>query len=187
MNLTEQEAAKMIEELEAHLRSIRAVWSKADDNLREDLEALRGETFAALAILAVAKDRPQPAVDGLTEAEVFQVCEDYADNYQIEGRITVQPKAMRIAVENMLRNRAARSAAPVADEPHIHTVYDAVGGGYICSGCEMRFAAVDVETVIGVVDAHKYRVASSLYVLSQREIDVDLRDRLTKLFNDPKP
>lgn len=25
------------------------------------------------------------------------------------------------------------------DEPHIHTVYEARGGGYICSGCEMRF------------------------------------------------
>lgn len=25
-------------------------------------------------------------------------------------------------------------------EPHVHTVYDAVGGGYICSGCEKRFS-----------------------------------------------
>lgn len=28
----------------------------------------------------------------------------------------------------------------IEPEPHIHTVYDAVGGGYICSGCEKRFS-----------------------------------------------
>ena len=27
------------------------------------------------------------------------------------------------------------------DGPHVHAVYEAVGGGYICSGCEMRFEA----------------------------------------------
>lgn len=35
---------------------------------------------------------------------------------------------------------AERSKLQPSD--HIHTVHEAVGGGYVCSGCDMRFSAL---------------------------------------------
>lgn len=52
---------KIREALEAHLRSIRAVWSKADQGLRDDLEKLRGETFAILSELE-AQPQQEPVL-----------------------------------------------------------------------------------------------------------------------------
>ena len=39
------------------------------------------------------------------DSEVAKLCEDYADNYMIEGRITVRSSAMKIAINNFLRTR----------------------------------------------------------------------------------
>ena len=77
------------------------------------------------------------------------------------------------------------------DVPHVHTVYDAVGGGYVCSGCGMRFAAptnlpapsVSVDAIMRAVKEHKrWILTSPLDPPFERDIEADLRARLTVLF-----
>lgn len=48
-------------------------------------------------------------------------------------------KRERVAVQWVLD----KVNASKQDEGHVHTIYEAVGGDYICSGCEQRFSTVN--------------------------------------------
>jgi len=56
---------------------------------------LRLNAFASLPTLNIGMGE-------IKESEVLKCCEDYADNYPIEGRITVNRTAMRKALEVFL-------------------------------------------------------------------------------------
>jgi ParB family chromosome partitioning protein len=58
--------------------------------------------------------------------------------------------------------------------------------GYCIMGLSREQSPDIVERVMKVVDEHKVWIASSLYVPEQREIDNNLRARLTSLFK-PQP
>ena len=70
---------------------------------------------------------------------------------------------IRSAVAESDRALALLRAEPEAREPdesvHIHTVYEARGGGYICSGCDMRFVEAREPKVM--TDEEIERLASS--------------------------
>ena len=46
----------------------------------------------------------------LKEQDILDVCERYADNYPIEGRITVNSRSMRLAVEPLVEAARAKDA-----------------------------------------------------------------------------
>ena len=46
----------------------------------------------------------------LKDQDILDVCDRYADNYPIEGRITVNPMAMRRAVEPLMDAARAKDA-----------------------------------------------------------------------------
>ena len=57
-------------------------------------------------------------------------------------RLSYGPVRDRISIAlAALDKLEAQPEQQPTDVPHVHTVYDAVGGGYVCSGCGMRFAA----------------------------------------------
>ncbi len=160
--------------------------------------ALSGMMVTAKEALAALRSMPTPES---AEPMAWMVVTKIGSGNVVTHAAT-RTAVAQIAVERYRGAPGAIHGAPIPlytylpkpEQPHVHTVYDAVGGGYVCSGCEQRFVApaagLTVEEVMEVVKVwHNYsdltpKDAEDLSMNeTQEEAYDDLRARLTAAIN----
>ena len=117
----------------------------------------------------------------LTDEEIERISYDRYLKRYYNGDREWQQRLADAMSDGLRHARDNGYLAPAADnnEPHVHTVYEAIEGGYICSGCEMRFirAVVTHEDLYAVVLINALRLSSDQWTSLIR----DLLDKGAKL------